>query len=594
MAAYALTLSLTAGAAVLALAAQSPQTAMPEAVRVIDGEPTAEACARYGYAAVREDYDAVASAAPMVTGRRMAQPNLAKPSPSKSRRDKRMAPPPPAPPPPPPPPPGLYAAPGFASAGQPMMPGPPPGWMETERYPDAPINPVRRVAEQPVSTFSIDVDTASYANVRRFLNDGRPAAARRRAGRGAGQLLRLRLPAARRRPRRRSSPSSRWRPRPGRRARRSSTSACRATTWTAAEQPPLNLVFLVDVSGSMSSEDRLPLAEKSLNVLIDQLRPQDRVSMVVYAGSAGAVLAPTPGYEKLKMRCALQALHAGGSTAGGQGLALAYDLAQQQLRQGRGQPGDPDDRRRLQRRRRRSREAGGLRRREAQDRRLPVGLRLRARQLQRRDDADPGPDRERHGGLCRRAWTRRGSCSATTSPRSLFPIADDVKIQVEFNPARVSEYRLIGYETRLLNREDFNNDRVDAGEVGAGASVTALYEITPVGRAGRRSIRCATSPSGRPRRAATASSPSCASATSCRARPTSQLIERPIGDGDRAVSLAAAPEVDPLRARGGGLRPAAAGRSLDPGRLRLARHRAHRRQRPGLRPRRTAGAVRAS
>jgi Ca-activated chloride channel family protein len=245
-------------------------------------------------------------------------------------------------------------------------------------------------------------------------------------------------------------------------------------------RPPLNLVFLVDVSGSMSPEDRLPLARKTLNVLIDQLRPQDRVSMVVYAGSSGEVLAPTSGREKLRMRCALQALRAGGSTAGGAGLELAYALAQRHfddeavnrvvlMTDGDFNVGISDPEK--------------LEDFVAEKRKSGVYLSVY------------GFGDNNYNDVLMQALAQAGNGVAgyidtldegrkvfdQDFAGSVFPIADDVKIQVEFNPARVAEYRLIGYETRLLNRSDFNNDQVDAGEVGAGATVTALYEITPVG-----------------------------------------------------------------------------------------------------------------
>ena len=250
----------------------------------------------------------------------------------------------------------------------------------------------------------------------------------------------------------------------------------------ATRSPPLNLVFLVDVSGSMGPEDRLPLAKRSLNVLIDQLRPQDRVSMVVYAGSTGVVLEPTSGREKLRMRCAVEALGAGGSTAGGAGLAAAYRMAERHF----------DD--------------------EAVNRVIlmtdgdfNVGVtsekRLEDFVAEKRETgvylSVYGFGDNNYNDVMMQALAQAGNGVAGyidgisearkvfqhDFTRSVVPIADDVKIQVEFNPAKVAEYRLIGYETRLLDRADFNNDQVDAGEVGAGATVTALYEITPPGGA---------------------------------------------------------------------------------------------------------------
>jgi len=234
-----------------------------------------------------------------------------------------------------------------------------------------------------------------------------------------------------------------------------------------AEAPPLNLVFLVDTSGSMWGPDRLPLAQKSLNLLVDQMRPQDRVSIVAYAGSAGAVLEPTDGRSKLKVRCALGALQAGGSTAGGQGLKLAYDLARQNF-----------DTRAVNR--------VIL----VTDGDFNVGIADPARLKDFVTDQRKtgvylsvyGFGRGNYNDAMMQALAQNGNGTAayvdslqearklfrTDFTSTMFPIADDVKIQVEFNPAQVSEYRLIGYETRMLAREDFNNDQVDAVEVGAG------------------------------------------------------------------------------------------------------------------------------
>jgi Ca-activated chloride channel family protein len=350
---------------------------------------------------------------------------------------------------------------------------------DTERYPNATPNPVKRVGEAPVSTFSTDVDTASYANVRRFLNEGYlpPRDAVR-----VEELLNYfdygyATPAARNEPFRATialTPSP-WAP--GREIIHIGLKGYEVAT---PDLPPLNLVFLVDTSGSMMGADRLPLAQKSLNVLIDQLRPQDRVSLVAYAGAAGAVLSPTAGTDKLKIRCAVDALVSGGSTAGGQGLALAYALAERDfdknavnrvilLTDGDFNVGIADP--------------AKLKDFVALKRKTGIYLSVY------------GFGRGNYNDVMMQTLAQNGNGTAAYVDTlqearklfrddfggSLFPIADDVKIQVEFNPARVAEYRLIGYETRLLSREDFYNDQVDAGEVGAGLAVTALYEITPVG-----------------------------------------------------------------------------------------------------------------
>ena len=352
-------------------------------------------------------------------------------------------------------------------------------FVDTEKYPNATSNPVKRVGEEPVSTFSIDVDTAAYANVRSFLRDGSlpPRDAVR-----VEELLNYfdygyQGPASADEPFKASVTVT---PSPWAAGKQVIHIGLQGYDIASAELPPVNLVFLVDVSGSMDDPNKLPLVQKALNVLIDQLRPEDRVSMVVYAGAAGAVLPPTAGNEKLMMRCAVEALHAGGSTAGGEGLALAYDLAEQNFEKaavnrvvlmtdGDFNVGvaDPDK----------------LEDFVAEKRKTGVYL------------SAYGVGHGNYNDLMMQTLTQAGNGTAAyidtldearklfrdDFSSSLFPIADDVKIQVEFNPAAVSEYRLIGYETRMLDRSDFNNDRVDAGEVGSGASVTALYEIVPAG-----------------------------------------------------------------------------------------------------------------
>ena len=247
-----------------------------------------------------------------------------------------------------------------------------------------------------------------------------------------------------------------------------------------AERRPLNLTFLVDVSGSMGSPDKLDLAQKSMNLIIDRLRPQDRVAVTYYAEGAGTTLAPTPGDQKLKLRCAVASLYASGGTAGATGMTNAYDQAQVSFAEDKVNrilmftDGDfnvgQTNNQRLEDYVAAKRETGiylsvyGFGRGNYQDERMQTIAQAGNGTAAYVDDLNEA--RRLFGPMF---------------DRGAFPIADDVKIQVEFNPARVAEYRLIGYETRLLNEADFNNDRVDAGEVGSGASVTALYEITPVG-----------------------------------------------------------------------------------------------------------------
>ena len=339
---------------------------------------------------------------------------------------------------------------------------------------------VQAVADAPVSTFGVDVDTGSYANVRRFLNDGRmpPQAAVR-----TEELLNY------------------FRydyPRPTDRSRPFSVSADMTTTpWNAntrllrvglrgydvarSERPAANLVFLVDVSGSMMSPDKLPLVKCSLALLAERLTPRDRVSIVVYAGAAGRVLDPTS--DRNRVQAVLGRLQAGGSTAGAQGLELAYKTAEE------------------------NRIEGGINRVVlATDGDFNVGVsntealvdmveRQRAEGIQL-TTLGFGTGNYNEAMMEQIADHGNGNYSYIDSPReaqkvldqelssTLFTIAQDVKIQVEFNPAYVAEYRLIGYENRALREEDFSNDRVDAGDIGAGHQVTALYEIVPAGSQG--------------------------------------------------------------------------------------------------------------
>lgn len=411
--------------------------------------------------------------------------------------------------------------------------------VDTERYPNAQANPIKQVAQEPVSTFSVDVDTASYANVRRFLNDGsRPPADAVRVE----ELINY-FDYGYARPTVRSEPFQPYvavTPSPWSKDRQIVHIGLQGYDLPRSAQPPLNLVFLVDTSGSMWSADRLPLATKALNMLVDQLGPKDRVAIVAYAGSAGAVLAPTDGRNRLKVRCALQSLRAGGSTAGGEGLTLAYDLARQNfdpkavnrvilLTDGDFNVGVADPAR--------------LKDLVADQRKSGVYLSVY------------GFGRGNYKDDMMQTLAQNGNGTASyidtlnearklfrdDFSSSLFPIADDVKIQVEFNPSTVSEYRLIGYETRMLAQEDFNNDQVDAGEVGANASVTALYEITPAGVRG----------SSDPLRYGTAPAPTAYRSGELAylkiryklpGQASSHLMQRPIGAADAHRSIAEAPE----------------------------------------------------
>ncbi|MGV8929804.1 MAG: vWA domain-containing protein [Brevundimonas sp.] len=469
-------LVLAGPVAPLPVMAQSPRALDPD--KPSDGAVSPAACRVFGFTLPEER----ARDDVMVTASRSAgRPTSMPPPPVQGQVEAFIAPPPPPPPPPPgpPPPPALQVRPSVGVPSPVISPMPMPRPADTERYPDATPNPVRRVADEPVSTFSIDVDTASYANVRRFINDGRapPADAVR-----VEELINY-FDYGYDRPESATQPfaittavtASPWGP-----GRQIVHVALQGYELPEAERRPLNLTFLVDVSGSMGSPDKLGLAQNSMNLIIDRLRPQDTAAVTFYAEGAGTRLAPTPGDQKLKLRCAVASLYASGGTAGATGMTNAYDQAQASFARDRVNRilmftdgdfnvGVTDDMR-LEDYVAAKRETGiylsvyGFGRGNYQDARMQTIAQAGNGTAAYVDDLNEG----------RRLF-------GPAFDRGAFPIADDVKIQVEFNPARVSEYRLIGYETRLLNEADFNNDRVDAGEVGSGASVTALYEITPVG-----------------------------------------------------------------------------------------------------------------
>jgi Ca-activated chloride channel family protein len=351
-----------------------------------------------------------------------------------------------------------------------------------ERYADVPPNPVQRVAEQPVSTFSIDVDTGSYSNLRRMIGWGQrpPADAVR-----VEELLNYfdygdTAPISRSQP---FAVHTEVAPAPWNARRLLMRVALKAYEVPATELPPSNLVFLVDTSGSMQDADKLPLVKQALRELVLQMRPQDRMALVVYAGSAGLVLPPTSGAERGTILEALDRLEAGGSTNGGAGIELAYRIARE------------------------AKIDGGVNRIVlATDGDFNVGTTdqttLEAFVAEQRKHGIAlstlgfGQGNYNDAMAEQLANIGDGNHAYIDSPRearkvlrdemagTLLTVAKDVKIQVEFNPAQVAEYRLVGYENRQLKREDFANDAVDAGEIGAGHDVTALYEIALVGSGG--------------------------------------------------------------------------------------------------------------
>lgn len=361
-------------------------------------------------------------------------------------------------------------------SGPQIRPQPMPGDIDRERYEDVELNDVVVTAEEPVSTFSVDVDTASYSLVRDYLNDGNlpPRDAVRIEEMVNYFSYDYDLPDDRDAP---FEATVTVLPNPWNANTQLMHIGVQGYDIPREESPRANLVFLVDVSGSMNSPDKLPLAIQGLQMLVETLDDDDTVSIVVYAGAAGAILEPTPGSQRHCINAALDMLSAGGSTAGGEGLRLAYNFAREHfdddavnrvmlLTDGDFNVGITSDER-LEDLVARERESG-------------VYLSVMGFGRGNYNDQLMQTIAQNGNGIAAyidtEAEARRFFVEEASS--ALFPIANDVKLQIEFNPDRVAEYRLIGYETRMLNREDFNNDRVDAGDIGSGHSVTAIYEIT--------------------------------------------------------------------------------------------------------------------
>jgi Ca-activated chloride channel family protein len=348
----------------------------------------------------------------------------------------------------------------------------------TEEYEGLEENTFHGADKKPLSTFSIDVDAASYSNLRRFINNGQ------RPPKDAVRIEEMIN----------YFDYDYKEPKDGRPF--SVYTEISQTPWNDKHQlihiglqgrkvsvenlPASNLVFLIDVSGSMGHPNKLPLVKKSFQLLVDQLRPQDHVAIVVYAGAAGVVLEPTPGDEKRKVLSALDRLEAGGSTAGGAGLRLAYALAGQHFkRNGNNRvilatDGDFN-----------VGESSNDAMEDLIEGRRKEGVYLTVLGYGMGNLKDSKMELLADKGNGNYAYidnlTEARKVLVNEFGGTLFTIATDVKLQVEFNPARVQAYRLIGYENRKLNDEDFNNDRKDAGDLGAGHTVTALYEIIPAG-----------------------------------------------------------------------------------------------------------------
>lgn len=355
---------------------------------------------------------------------------------------------------------------------------------DRERYAEVTPNPIKSVLENPVSTFSIDVDTGAYSNVRRMLNQGRIPP--KNAVRVEEMINYFDYQYA--------SPESASTP-------FSVHTELATSPWSkehilmkvglkgydveTTERPSANLVFLLDVSGSMNAPNKLPLLKKSLLMLTKTLNEQDKVSIVVYAGASGVVLEPTEGNQKFKIEQALNALKAGGSTNGQAGIQLAYQLAEKAFiknginrvmlaTDGDFNVGTSD--------------VEALKTLIEKKRKKGISLTTLGFGAGNYNDhlmeqlADVGNGNYAYIDTLHEA--RKVLVEEITS--TLMTIAKDVKIQLEFNPQWVAEYRLIGYENRMLAREDFNNDKVDAGEIGAGHTVTAIYELALKGQGGQR------------------------------------------------------------------------------------------------------------
>ena len=348
-----------------------------------------------------------------------------------------------------------------------------------DRVEDFKSNPVHSAKDDPVSTFSIDVDTASYSFVRRSLKEGvLPQADTVRVEEMVNYF-----PYDWKAPDKADTPFNSTvtvMPAPWNAAHKLMHVAIKGYDVQPATQPRANLVFLIDVSGSMDAPDKLPLLKSAFRLLVGKLRADDTISIVTYAGDAGTVLEPTRAAEKDKILAAIDDLQPGGGTAGEAGIREAYRLAGKSFvkdgvnrvmlaTDGDFNVGQTDD--------------DDLKRLIEQERQSGVFLSVFGFGRGNLNDRMMQAIAQNGNGTAAYIDTLQEAEKVLVEEASstLFPIARDVKIQVEFNPQKVSEYRLIGYETRALNREDFNNDRVDAGDIGSGHSVTAIYEITPKG-----------------------------------------------------------------------------------------------------------------
>ncbi|MBL4677873.1 MAG: von Willebrand factor type A domain-containing protein [Mucilaginibacter sp.] len=349
---------------------------------------------------------------------------------------------------------------------------------DNESYKGIAENKFTNSVNEPLSTFSVDVDAASYSNIRRFINSGQmpPEDAVRveeminyfkydLAGPKDNEPVAIHTELS----------SAPWNPK-----HRLLRIGLKAKTIATDNLPPSNLVFLIDVSGSMSDANKLPLVQSSLKMLVDQLRPQDKVAMVVYAGAAGVVLPSTGGDKKETIKNAIDNLQAGGSTAGGAGIKLAYKIAAENLmKKGNnriilatdgdfnvGASSDEDMEKLIEK----ERESG-------------ISLSVLGFGMGNYKDSKMETLADKGNGNYAYIDNATEAHKTLVSEfgGTLFTVAKDVKLQVEFNPGKVQAYRLLGYENRVLDKEDFNDDKKDAGDMGSGHTVTAFYEIIPVG-----------------------------------------------------------------------------------------------------------------
>jgi Ca-activated chloride channel family protein len=358
-----------------------------------------------------------------------------------------------------------------------IMPGAQPDF-NTEQYDRIYENQFLKVMDNPLSTFSIDVDTASYSNLRRFLNQNQMPP--EDAVRIEEMINYFSYDYPQPQGKHPFSVTTKAAPCPWNKDHDVALIGLQGKTLQADEIPPSNLVFLLDVSGSMNQPNKLPLLKSAFNLLVKQLGADDRVAMVVYAGAAGVVLESTPGNQNMTILNALNDLKAGGSTAGGAGIKLAYEIAVKNYipdgnnrvilaTDGDFNIGVSSD--------------GALTRLIEEKRKQGVFLTVLGFGMGNYKDSRMEKLADKGNGNYYYIDTIKEAKKVLVSElgSTLFTIAKDVKIQIEFNPATVKAYRLIGYENRILAKEDFNDDTKDAGELGAGHTVTAIYEIVPVG-----------------------------------------------------------------------------------------------------------------